>query len=995
MTVPVSGPVGVLRNDRPWNHPREIRVFISSTFSDMHEERDELVKLVFPQLRRLCEKREVTWGEVDLRWGVTDEARVEGNVLPLCFKEIDRCRPFFIGILGERYGNVPTQIPEEFVIAQPWLRQHRNKSVTELEIRYGALRNPERAGLALFYFRDPTYAATRQGFSEKSAQPRNLLKELKEEIRRSGHRLFENFASSSQLGERVLHDMTTIIDYLYPENTRTNPLDRSALDHEAYAVKRRVPYIDRSNYLDRLNDHAVGSGAPYVLMGQDDVITALLARWTLQWRMQHPETSLIVHYVGATRDSTEGRAMLHRLVGELRRTFDLRVQVPHQIGDLRVAFANALHMAAAKGRLVLVIDALHNLDNRDATRDLGWLPAAIPENIRLVVSVRLGAHPNLVLTKLNWQFGIVTALLPDERTRIITDYLGSFGKRLNEKQTHVIATSTETGNAVVLVALLDELKQLGQHSELDAHIDAYIKNGIFCKALQRWERDFCLGGRNIVRESLVRLWAARRGLSEAELLDSLGRSGPVPRIAWSRFYWGAEGAIVNNDGMLTCAYEYRGAVQRVYLPSEQDRKNAHRALAEYFLEQPQGYRRLQELPWQLQESAEWRKLAELLSQPDFLIDLMSDEFDGKYDAAAYWLQIETGSPWRMEEFYEELFLEPIRNLDYASSVLALLQHAGRYEPALRLMTALERDHSNKLDDASLEVLLEARASALMMLGDLDNALAVHEQRGRICSRLGNKLGLQASLSDQAEIQRKKGNLDSALSLVKEALQICDELGASSELAGLVQVEADILCMRGDLEAASTLYEKAERLSRESGDRGELQAVLCNRGNLLMAQGQFSEALCLFAEQEQICRELGMQDSLAGALGSQACLLYHEGEIDRAAALFEQVERICRELGNKDRLRRTLGHRALVQADRGDLDGALALHSEEENLCHELGDPEGLSVFLANRATILRRIPDRMDQARECIDQAIAIATKHRFASRLASFERIRASIGTV
>ena len=34
---------------------RQIRVFISSTFLDMKEERDYLVKFTFPQLRRLCE----------------------------------------------------------------------------------------------------------------------------------------------------------------------------------------------------------------------------------------------------------------------------------------------------------------------------------------------------------------------------------------------------------------------------------------------------------------------------------------------------------------------------------------------------------------------------------------------------------------------------------------------------------------------------------------------------------------------------------------------------------------------------------------------------------------------------------------------------------------------------------------------------------------------------------------------------------------------------
>lgn len=67
-----------------------IRVFVSSTFRDMQAERDELVKYAFPQLRKLCEQRGVTWGEVDLRWGITDEQRAEGQVLPLCLQEIHR-----------------------------------------------------------------------------------------------------------------------------------------------------------------------------------------------------------------------------------------------------------------------------------------------------------------------------------------------------------------------------------------------------------------------------------------------------------------------------------------------------------------------------------------------------------------------------------------------------------------------------------------------------------------------------------------------------------------------------------------------------------------------------------------------------------------------------------------------------------------------------------------------------------------------------------------
>ena len=38
---------------------RETRAFLSSTFRDMQEEREELVKQIFPQLRRLCQSRGV------------------------------------------------------------------------------------------------------------------------------------------------------------------------------------------------------------------------------------------------------------------------------------------------------------------------------------------------------------------------------------------------------------------------------------------------------------------------------------------------------------------------------------------------------------------------------------------------------------------------------------------------------------------------------------------------------------------------------------------------------------------------------------------------------------------------------------------------------------------------------------------------------------------------------------------------------------------------
>lgn len=50
-----------------------VRVFISSTFVDMHSERDLLARFVFPELRSRAAKHFVNVHEVDLRWGLTEE----------------------------------------------------------------------------------------------------------------------------------------------------------------------------------------------------------------------------------------------------------------------------------------------------------------------------------------------------------------------------------------------------------------------------------------------------------------------------------------------------------------------------------------------------------------------------------------------------------------------------------------------------------------------------------------------------------------------------------------------------------------------------------------------------------------------------------------------------------------------------------------------------------------------------------------------------------
>ncbi|MBI4517179.1 MAG: DUF4062 domain-containing protein [Deltaproteobacteria bacterium] len=263
--------------------PRVIRVFVSSTFRDMQAERDILIKKIFPQLRKLCEERAVSWTEVDLRWGITDEETAEGKVLPLCLAEIERCRPYFIGLLGERYGWVPQSIPADLLESQPWLREHLKHSVTELEILHGVLRNPAMADRSLFYFRDPAFVDTvpaekRGDFVSENGESREKLRQLKDAIRArfgvppsggsgrvnaelqtSESRVRENYPNPEALGELVLADFTAIIDALYPAEQVPDPLDQEAARHEAYAQSRRLAFVGREDLLRRIDEHAAAA----------------------------------------------------------------------------------------------------------------------------------------------------------------------------------------------------------------------------------------------------------------------------------------------------------------------------------------------------------------------------------------------------------------------------------------------------------------------------------------------------------------------------------------------------------------------------------------------------------------------------------------------------------------------------------------------------------------------------------------------------------------
>jgi hypothetical protein len=129
---------------------RAVRIFISSTFADFREERRAIAQSVIPELNRRGLERDVAVTGVDLQWGVTSEETRQNLQLSACIREIDRCAPFFIALLGDRYGWVP---PTTAFTGLEKLEQSHGQSITEIEVRHAILPKLTRNPSALTYAR--------------------------------------------------------------------------------------------------------------------------------------------------------------------------------------------------------------------------------------------------------------------------------------------------------------------------------------------------------------------------------------------------------------------------------------------------------------------------------------------------------------------------------------------------------------------------------------------------------------------------------------------------------------------------------------------------------------------------------------------------------------------------------------------------------------------------------------------------------------------------
>lgn len=827
---------------------RRIRVFVSSTFRDMAEERNELMTHAWPELRRVCRERQVELVEVDLRWGISEEQSTRRETLKLCLDEIRSCRPFFIGVLGERYGWVPgddaftADLREE----QPWLRGASGKSVTELEILHGVLNEPEMAGRSFFYFRDPAYAASRGGDylaeNEASAGKQFALKALIRKTCAEKHiPLREDYPHPQALAWLVVDDLKDAIEAQFPIESIPDPLAREARDHEAFAETRRRTYIGRPEYFAQLDRHALADGPPLALLGESGGgKSALLANWVNEWRASHPQDFIFQHYIGSTPDSADHWRLMARLIAEIRRWSGDPDDIPRShdelLRDFPVWLAKARARAELRGlRCIVVLDALNQLEDRDHARLLGWLPRQpFSGPLRLIVSTlpaappagdtgkNIAGDPLQAVTDRGWETLEVEPLTGDERRQMIAQYLLRFGKKLEPARIERLAGAPAAANPLYLKILLDELRVTGTHDRLDERLTEYLSAGeipaLLDLVLKRYQRDYERERPGLVSESLGLMWAARRGLSENEILRLLSPPNlpHLPTAIWSALRAALEESLVDRGGILNFAHEFlRSAVEQAFVPDKIRRDELRLRLANDMEKQPVSARSCDELPWLLAHTGSVERLRACLLDIDRFLGIFERDEE---ELMRYWVGL--GEEPTMGEAYLASFERWERGAERGDLTVALtatrlyrfLLAAGLYaqaEQLIRRALQLNEQHFGP-EHPEVAISLNNLANVLANTGRLVEALPLQiracniteARAGELSPILGNQVNNLGTLFGDLGYFKQAGTF------VRLALLIFERtLGPEHQQVAVALNNLAVLLEKSGLHSESELLQR--------------------------------------------------------------------------------------------------------------------------------------------------------------------------------------------
>lgn len=495
---------------------RHIRVFISSTFRDLQVERDYLMKKVFPLIEDIAEKRGVVVTPIDLRWGITEVDAHLGRVLDICLQEIDNSHPFFIGILGNRYGWCPSvkdfEKNEEMKVKWGyWLQQdlENGLSVTEIEMQYGALRNKNISHAAFYIRKDEDNSNTDENFSK--------LAKLKATIRdNSQHYPVNEFSTPQQLGELIKHDFIFLLDQLFPTEERASQ-EAEDIAQQMFVqrcLKEYIHYEKNFSLIDGfVND--VNSQKLVIAGFMGTGKSTLLVNW-VHHNSYFPSDSIVYYAVG---------------VGSSR------VDSQHIWGRL---------MCKGKNPALIVIDGVDKMKTSERCLLVRKL-STLPKETKIILSTIPGDEIIALLYFTGETISWMHRLPMKKKQQLVKKYLGNFSKKLPQNQINRLLRSRVSYNPNLLKAFLNELISGGVHEQLGEQIEKFISfytvEDLLFWIIKRYETDF---GKSFVDEILCLLHLSKTGLSEQQILKLTG----ISQIIWSQFYCAFKPYLRIYDGKL-------------------------------------------------------------------------------------------------------------------------------------------------------------------------------------------------------------------------------------------------------------------------------------------------------------------------------------------------------------------------------------------------------------------------------------------------------------
>ena len=927
---------------------RQLRVFVSSTFNDMRAERSLLVGKVFPMVADYCHKRKVEFVGVDLRWGVSEEQSRRGETVAICMAEIDRSRPLFIGMVGQRYGWVPDGSPV---------------SVTEQEMLYGALEAPEDTE-AFFYLRDPALTEELCGPFEPDAR----LDDLKARIRGSGFPVMDGYRDLESFGRQVYADLTAMVDRLVLRAPERDPVAEAREDQFFLAERFCANMAPRPEPEAQLSA-AINAGGLVLMSGEPGAgKTALLSNWALSHR-DAEDVYPFLYYVGAAED--RGWEQLGRqLVCELQARFSLERLPVESREELRRAIHISLGQAAKRGRIVLAIDQVDALTLDDGF-GMSWLPEALPQGVSAVLTLEEGDALERLCHRRHCRLQ-VERFSPDEVETAAVRYLADYSKTLSRRHLDMLRESERVRSPLFLITLLDEIRHIGRHDYLTDQLGEYLackdQRALFEKVLQRIDREHDGPDGALPRRVLSLLEASDGGLTEAELLALLHDTPPMEfaalRLAIERF------TVMRGGAICLAVPEFRAAVHAHYALNGEELARFCTELIDWFTAHPDTPRRNHVLPRLLRKAGQREALYQLLREPACFEELWGRS---RVETKALWVFTEQDAA----EGYRAVLDTPREYGGELRFHLAeLLAELGRSDDAAKLLNTLV------VREAGTEDGLRGMACGLLgnlyqRAGQLSAAEQLYRQKAACARRQGDRYEQQRALGNLGLAALMRNDLETAREAFENVLRLAEALNQRDAQQIALGNLGNIAFSLGETEKARALFQRQRVVSLDSGNTAGLINALGALAVLYTREKDFAAAEEAVAEQEALSRKVGSQEGLANALGNRGALAQARGEWELANTLFLKKLKLCRNSSQFLGEQNALGNLASLALARKMPETALEYTAQRVEVTHRNRAIRQYAEALAQLARAEKAL-GRDDDARLHRMQADAIAKQNGF-----------------